>query len=203
MKRLLRTVGRIAALAAAIALVSALIPYAGDLLSNLLPRGKYERFSVLLTHEMEETGDLTAVRYTDTGVMEARTNAFLIGTVQTVKAPYTYEIGLGVSLKDVTLTVRDDGLVAAVPAARMIYDSFRITGEAEIHDFWKLLSQDTYQKMQDEQHDACRQEYLDDEEKMQQAWDAACEMLDGLFAQWTGEKVPIRFVPAGQAEEPS
>ena len=193
MKRLGKRILKIVALALAIALATALFPYARDLLNAWLPQGKYRRAAVLISHEMEKAGELTAVRYIDREMMEATTNALLVGTVQRVKAPYTYEIGLGISLSQVEVKGTEGGITISVPPVEVLYDSFQVTGDPQIEDFWHLLTQNRYQEMLNAQAAACREKYVQDETCMQAAWKAACEALEKLIVQWTGEEVPLRF----------
>ena len=201
-RRLLSPVGRVISLALVLCLAAALFPYVRDLVGNMLPGANYQRISTLLTHEMEQVGDLIAVRHRDTGVMEAGMQALLVGSVNSVKAPYAYEIGLGISVKDVELTPEEDGITVSVPAARVLYDSFQITGEPEISDFWHLLGEENYQRLVDDQAAACRREYEDDPEILEEAWRAACGELSRLFAQWAGRDVPLRFTAASAADDP-
>ena len=200
MKRLVRWFLRVAALALAIALAAALFPYARDWLGSLLPQGKYERTSTLLAHEMEKAGELTAVRHMDTGRMSTRTDALIIGTVQQVTVPYAYEIGLGFSLSDVRLTPDEAGITVQVPPVRVLYDSFQVTGDPEVKDFWYRLTEAQYQKMLNDQAAACRAGYESSTEFMEEAWDAACEALEKLFSQWSGEHLPLRFIHAAEGE---
>lgn len=202
MKKIGKYLLRVLTLTLVTLLVVTLLPYAREWLGALLPEGKYQRASQLLTHQMEKAGELTAVRHTDTGVMTAHTDALLIGTVQRVSVPYTYEIGLGFSLKDVRLTATEDGIQAALPAVRMLFDSFQVTGAPQIEDFWYRLSETQYQKMLDEQAAACRSAYLENDALMQEAWAAACETLTGLFQQWSGEALPLSFVHTGDSQAP-
>lgn len=196
MKRLLKWLSRVVALALALLLAVTLLPYTGNWLRQLLPQGKYEQTSTLLTHEMQKVGELTAVRHSDTGVMVATVDALLVGTVQRVIVNYAYEIGLGLRLSDVTLTPTESGITVSVPDAQMLYDSFTVTSQPEINDFWYRLTESRYQEMLDEQAASCRAGYLDDNDLMQQAWDAACQQLAALFAQWTDEGLPLQFVHA-------
>ncbi len=188
-KKILSVIG----LALVITLAAALYPYIRQMVREWLPQGKYDRATMLISHEMEKAGELTAVRYTDQAVMEASTKALLIGEVQNVKAPYSYEIGLGIRLADVQLTAGDAGITVAVPDVEMLYDSFRVTGSPEVQDFLYKLSESRYQKMIDDQAAACRTRYLGDAECLNAAWDAACETLKSLIGQWTGETIPLQF----------
>lgn len=195
MKSIAKWFLRVAALALALILALTLLPYAPKWLASLLPKGRYDQVSTLLTHEMQKAGELTAVRHKDTGLMKATTSALLIGQVQKVSVPYVYEIGLGISLSEVVLTPTETGITVTVPPTRMLYDSFQITGEPEVEDFWYRLTEGRYQEMLNSQAAQCRADYLQNAAYQQEAWDAACEALKALLAQWAGEQLPLRFTP--------
>jgi len=197
-RRLMGRIGRVIALALALTLAAALYPRVRDLVGRWLPKGGYQQVSTLLTHEMEQAGDLVAVRHRDTGVMEAGMNALLVGNINSVKAPYAYEIGLGFHLADVKLTAEEEGIQVSVPAVQVLYDSFQITGDPQISDFWHLLGEENYQRMVDSQAAECRRGYEESPEILEGAWQAACDELTKLFIQWAGREVPLRFVAAAQ-----
>lgn len=194
MKRIVKRLLRILSLALALTLAAVLFPYAKDWLSRYLPQGKYDRATMVISHEMEKAGELTAVRYTDQELMEASTKALLLGEVQKVTAPYTYEIGLGIRLSDVQLSSNQDGITIRVPEIEMLYDSFRVTGSPEVQDFFYKLNESRYQQMLNDQAAECRAKYLADENCLQEAWQAACESLEKMIQQWTGEKLPLKFI---------
>ena len=196
--RLIRRLAAIAALALAIALADVLSPFIKNWMYQVLPHLNYHSAAEQLTHEMEKAGELIAVRHTDTGVMTGTVNAKFLGTVSQVTAPYLYEIGLGIKLEDVKLSPEETQLTVTVPEAQVLYDHFQVTGEIQNNDFWGLTSQQRYQQMLDEQQAACRQAYLDDPQFMQQAWEAACEQMEILFRQWTGENLQLRFLREGE-----
>lgn len=194
MKKAFKFILRIISLAAIIALTIVLYPHVSELINDTILDGKYERTSVMLTQEMKKAGELTAIRHQETGLMEAKVDAAFIGTVGIVKAPYTYEIGLGFALSEVVLSATDEGIEAALPDIRMLYDQFQITGKPEISDWWQLMTEQRYQQMINDQHAACRNEYLKRHENMEAAWQAACEQLEELFSGWAGETVTVTFV---------
>ena len=196
--RLLRRLAAVTMLALALILADILSPYVKNWVYRLLPHVDYHSAAMQLTHEMEKAGELIAVRHTDTGVMTGSINAKFLGTVSQVTAPYLYEIGMGVKLEDVKLTPDDTLLTVTVPQAQVLYDHFQVTGDVQNNDFWGLATQQRYQQMLDEQQAACRQGYLDDPQFMQQAWETACEQLETLFHQWTGEDLQLRFLREGE-----
>lgn len=196
MKRLLKRILRVISLALALTIAFALYPYARDWLKSHMPQGKYERISTLLTHELQEAGELTAVRFQDTGVMHTETNALFLGSVQEVTVPYAYEIGLGFPLSEVTIQAQGSVIQVSIPEIRMLYDSFQVTGEPEVRDFWYQLTESRYQKMLDDQAKSCREAYQDPDLVKEAAWDAACKALESLFSQWADESLILSFVPA-------
>lgn len=196
--RLLRRLGAIVALALAITLANVFSPIMKNWFSGLLPKVDYNSAVERLTHEMVKAGELIAVRHTDTGVMTGSIDALFLGTVSRVTAPYQYEIGLGIRLEDVKLTAGETELTVTVPRPQALYDHFQVTGDVQNDDFWGLASQQRYQQMLDEQQAACRQAYLDDPQCLEQAWEAACEQLETLFRQWTGENLQLRFLREGE-----
>lgn len=196
-----RKIGVVALLALAIIAASYFSPFVKNWLDRVLFAIDYRQTATQLTHEMEKVGELIAVRNTDTGIMEGDIKAKLLGSVSHVTAPYRYEIGLGVKLEQVTLTPGENRLIVAVPPAEMLYDRFEITGKAENRDFWGLSTQDRYQALLNEQQAACRRVYLEDPVYMQEAWDSACEQLEALFRQWSGENLRLEFVPISSGTE--
>ncbi len=194
-----RKIGLVVMLALAIVLASYFSPYITGWLNQVIFRIDYRKTATELTHEMEKVGELIAIRNTDTGVLDGDIKAKFIGSVSHITVPYTYEIGLGVKLENVTLTPEDTRLIVAVPDAEMLYDRFEVTGKPENRDFWGLSTQERYQSMLNEQQAACRKVYLDDPTQMEQAWEASCEQLKVLFMQWTGESLRLEFVHANAA----
>lgn len=196
--RLLRRLGAILALSLALTVANVVSPFVKDWVYRLLPGVDYRSAAVRLTHEMEKAGELIAVRHTETGVMTGTIDALFFGTVSKVTAPYLYEIGLGIKLEDVKLDPGEGQLTAIVPQAQVLYDHLQVTGDVQNEDFWGLATQQRYQQMLDERQAASRQTYLDDPQFMEQAWEAACEQLEILFRQWTGEDLQLRFLREGE-----
>ena len=196
--RLLRRLGAIVALALALTLANVFSPFMKNWFSRFLPSVDYSSAVERLTHEMVKAGELISVRHTDTGVMTGSIDALFLGTVSKVSAPYLYEIGLGIKLEDVKLTPGETELTVTVPHAQVLYDHFQVTGDVQNDDFWGLATQQRYQQMLDERHAACRQAYLDDPKCMERAWEAACEQMETLFRQWTGEELQLRFLREGE-----
>ena len=182
---------RIVTLALTVALVIALLPYVRGWIGHLMPGLDFARTSELLSHQMEEVGELIADRHTDTGIVRGKISVFV-----SVEFNYIYEVSIGIKLADVKLTPLEGGIEVAVPQARVLADSFTVDGEPRYGDLLNLREYGVnFQNLVDEQHAACRQSYEDNEEYMQRAWEDACKQLGDLFGQWSGEQLPLSFVP--------
>lgn len=165
-------------------------------LTALINGVDYTATADLLSHEMESVGELITLRGTDTGILTGTIKAKFLGTVSEISVPYEYEIGMGIKLEDVELRPMETSLTVLVPRAQVLYDSFRVTGETTGSDFLGQATNSRYQKLQDEQHQKCRQGYENDPDYLAQAWDSACEQLKSLFSQWSGQPLAMDFLPA-------
>lgn len=193
MRRVFKYFLGIISFALVVTMVIVFFPYISSAVSNILLNGKYERTATILNEEMSKVSDLTAVKYQQEGIMEIKVNALLLGQVASAQAPFSYEIGLGISLSEIELTAGDWGITARVPQAKMIYDSFQVTGEPKM-DFslYKITTKD-YQDASDEQAAECRTSYLNHDHFLDEAWEEACNQLQELFNGWAGENVPVTF----------
>ena len=195
-RRLIKRIKRSIRLAVLVGLIALGIVYWGPLsrlLSSLLLGVDYQASAQLISHQLEEVGELVTLRAIDNGVLNGELKAKFLGTVSQVTVPYQYEIGMGIKLEDVVLTPGENDLTVSVPPAQVLYDSFQVTGEPETKDILRQASQARYQKLQNAQHEECRQQYLSDQESMQSAWKSACDQLRALFSQWTGKALNLRF----------
>lgn len=174
-------------------LIIAFVPHVSGAVSDILLNGKYERTATILNEQISKAGELTAVKYTQDGKLELKVNALLIGQVASAEAPFTYEIGLGISLSQVEIKAEEWGVIAVVPPARMLYDSFQVTGDPKISNSLYSISTKDYQNASDQQAAECRASYLNHPSYLDDAWNAACEQLSDLFNTWIGEDVPVTF----------
>lgn len=185
---------RVLATALGIILAVTLLPYAKTWVASLLGQINYSQISRTLTHEMREVGKLTSVEYSDTGVMEATTEALFIGTVQRVSVPYQYDISLGIDLEKAVVEAGEDSITVYLPDAELLSDKLTATDDPTIDDFWNLLTEKRYQAMLSAQEEKCRLVYADDADIMEGAWSSARRTLEKLMSTWLdGLKINIQF----------
>ena len=194
MKKIGKWLLRVLATALGIILAVTLLPYAKTWVTALLGQLNYTQISQTLTHEMREVGKLTAVEYSDTGVMEATTEALFLGTVQRVSVPYQYDISLGIDLEKAVVEAGESSITVYLPDAELLSDKLTATDDPTIDDFWNLLTEKRYQAMLTSQEEKCRAAYTDDAATMEGAWNSAQKALQKLMNTWLdGLKININF----------
>lgn len=197
MKKAAKKIGKVLTLSAVIMVCAACWPYVQGYLSSLLAKLPFSQSIQVISHEMRQVGKLTALEYTDQGVLTNTTDALLIGTVQTVSVPYQYDIALGIDLEQAQVEERDGRLTIYLPQAQMLLDSLTVTGESKVSDFWGLLTQERYQAMLNAHQEELRSTYLNNPEVLTMAWTSACETLKGLLSNWlhVAQPLDVAFKP--------
>ena len=183
MKRIGKWFLRLLSAGLILALAVAALPYAGKLMVLLCPTPDPAYTTTLLKREMAKVGKLSCMEYTDTGVAAASTSALLLGEVQRVSVPYEYKISFGIDLDKVEISHENGTILLKLPPVSMLHDSFIVTGDAQIKDFWLPLSQSRYQRILDDQAASCRKEILSNEDLMAQAKEATAEKTVALYRQ--------------------
>ena len=185
MKKIIKFIVRVVALALALILAYTAVPYVRDWAERALFKAGFTRSASVLAHEVEKLGEMTSLRMRDDGVMDASVDALLVGKVASVKVRYRYEIGFGVDLTAAIVTETDKGAIVELPRVKMLYDSFTAQNEPEIQDFFSLVTKQKYQEMLNEQALACREKYTLDKDILEQALQAAVIAVDRLCREWS------------------
>ena len=202
MKGFFKWILRVLTISLVVILAVVMIPYVKPLIANLLNKTNYSQVAEILSHEMMETGKLTAVEYCDQGEMTSKTDALIIGTVQSVSVPYRYDIALGLDLSRVEVETEPDSLIIYLPSIELISDKLTVTGEAKVNDFLFPLTNKRYQDMLDAYALSCREAYMNNQTLLDEAWTSAAKTLKELFSKWIEESnnLNIRFEKLEQME---
>lgn len=202
MKGFFKWILRVLTISLVVILAVVMIPYVKPLIANLLNKTNYSQVAEILSHEMMETGKLTAVEYCDQGEMTSKTDALIIGTVQSVSVPYRYDIALGLDLSRVEVETEPDSLIIYLPSIELISDKLTVTGDAKVNDFLFPLTNKRYQDMLDAYALSCREAYMNNQTLLDEAWTSAAKTLKELFSKWIEESnnLNIRFEKLEQME---
>lgn len=195
MKTIKKLLIKLLSIAIVIFLIITFWPSIRSWLAGMLPNSQFEHTSTQLSHTMESKGDLVIATYTDTGVAYAKKDAALIGTVAEVNVPYQYEINFGFPLSEVTLTATEKGITVKIPPIRVLSENFSVTGEVKKNDFWRLIDENSYQRIINDQAAACLAQYTANDAYATDLWNAACKALTTSLCEWSGDAdLPLTYV---------
>ena len=105
-------------------LVILLLPFAKQLFQLILPdiTGEINAQSRILEQKLESSQRLEVTTVEEEGVLEAKTNVIIFGTVGTTTIRYRYTASLGIDLNKVVLTPDSDRIVFLLPEPLILND---------------------------------------------------------------------------------
>ena len=117
MKKARRGALSIISRALVILLVIALLPFAKDLYRLIMPdvTGEIAVQSRILQQKLESSQRMEVTRIEEEGVLEAKTNVIIFGTVGSTTIRYRYTASFGIDLKKVKMTAESDRITFVLP----------------------------------------------------------------------------------------
>ena len=100
-----------------IILVITLLPFARTWIRQLLPdaTGEIRVQSMILEQKLESSKRLEVTTIDEEGVLEAKTNVIILGTVGTTTIRYRYTASVGIDLSKVVMTPDSDRIIFEIP----------------------------------------------------------------------------------------
>lgn len=197
MKRFLRWLGRVAAMALTLILIIVLLPYASRLASAVLPdlSGAALNTSVLLSHKLETSARLETNIIEDEGILNSTTEALFIGQVQSVTMKYTYRASVGIDLSKVQMRVRGNTITLLLPDLEILTDSIT-PDQIEKNDFWYPLTESRRQELLENELLLCRQRCFDQYAASDEAWNNTVSAMENTVSGWlnaAGSNITVRY----------
>ena len=124
MKKTGKWIASVIAKALVIILVIVLLPFARTLFRHLLPdaTGEIRVQSVILEQKLESSKRLEVTTIDEEGVLEAKTNVIIFGTVGSTTIRYRYTASIGIDLSKVVMTTDSDRIIFALPDPEILND---------------------------------------------------------------------------------
>ena len=124
MKKARRGALSIISRALVILLVIALLPFAKDLYRLIMPdvTGEIAVQSRILQQKLESSQRMEVTRIEEEGVLEAKTNVIIFGTVGATTIRYRYTASFGIDLKKVKMTAESDRITFVLPDIEVLND---------------------------------------------------------------------------------
>ena len=192
MKKARRGALSIISRALVILLVIALLPFAKDLYRLIKPdvTGEIAVQSRTLQQKLESSQRMEVTRIEEEGVLEAKTNVIIFGTVGSTTIRYRYTASFGIDLKKVKMTAESDRITFVLPDIEVLNDGIEAL-EINRNNLFSKAIEKSVETLMNEQKDKCRVQFLTEkqhsaktrEDAKKAFYDTVCQWLEG-----TGER---------------
>ena len=185
MKKAFAWLGKLLGKVIATVLVIVLLPHAARLMNAVIPdlSGAAINTSVMLSRKLAESARLETNKLDVEGIVNSRTNAVFIGTVQDVSIAYTYHASVGVDLQKVGIRLDGSTVVFLLPEMEILSDSLTPTTIVR-DDFWYPLTDERRQQLLDSEQAACREKHLAELNASDEAWENTISAFESTISQW-------------------
>jgi len=175
----------IVAKALVVILVILLLPYAGQLFRLILPgiTGEINTQSRILKQKLESSQRLEVTTVEEDGILEAKTDVILLGTVGKTTIRYKYTASLGIDLNEVTMTPDSDRIIFYLPDPVILNDGIEAT-EVRKQDFFSHAIDKSTETLLDEQKQKCREQYLTDPKHREKTWADTQKAFEDTLCKW-------------------
>ena len=175
-----------------IILVVLLLPFARDLLHLVLPdvTGEIRTQSRIIEQKLESSQRLEITKIEEEGVLEAKTNVIILGTVGSTTIRYRYTASIGIDMKKVIMTADSDRIVFLLPEAEILNDGIEAL-EVKKNNLFSRAIEKSVEALMNEQRLKCREEYLAGEQHSERIREYAVNAFLDTVCQWlegTGER---------------
>lgn len=154
-----------------------------SLLERLFGNGNAQWISQKFSETLREKNELVVFEIETTGQETVTQDAWLLGTVQKVEIPYTFEMRFTVDLSRAVVSVEENKVYVRVPSPSAGYQRLTVDEDGVRKVDWLYpLTPERYAAIKQEIEDRLFAQYSANEEYRQNAWDAAVHGLESLFS---------------------
>ena len=168
-----------------IILVIALLPFARTWIGRLLPdtTGEIRVQSMVLEQKLESSKRLEVTTVDEEGVLEAKTNVIILGTVGTTTIRYRYTASVGIDLSKVVMTPDSDRIIFELPEPEILNDGIEAL-EINKNNFFSKAVEKSVETLLNEQKLKCREQYITEKQHSDRAWDDIRKSFEETICQW-------------------
>lgn len=168
-----------------IILVIALLPFARTWIGRLLPdaTGEIRVQSMVLEQKLESSKRLEVTTVDEEGVLEAKTNVIILGTVGTTTIRYRYTASVGIDLSKVVMTPDSDRIIFELPDPEILNDGIEAL-EINKNNFFSKAVEKSVETLLNEQKLKCREQYITEKQHSDRAWDDIRKSFEETICQW-------------------
>lgn len=166
-------------------LVILFLPFVGQVFRLILPgiTGEISSQSRILEQKLESSQRLEVTKIEEEGILEAKTNVIILGTVGKTTIRYKYTASLGIDLHDVVLSPESDRIVFYLPEPIILNDGIKAI-EVKKQDFFSHAIDKSTETLLDEQKQKCQEKYLKEQKHREKIWADTQKAFEETLCKW-------------------
>ncbi len=168
-----------------IILVILLLPLARTLIRRIMPDavGEIQVQSMVLEQKLESSKRLEVTTIDEEGILEAKTNVVILGTVGSTTIRYRYTASVGIDLSKVVMTTDSDRIIFELPDPEMLNDGIEAL-EINKNNFFSKAIEKSAETLLNEQKLKCREQYITEKQHSERAWEDIRKSFEDTICQW-------------------
>ena len=166
-------------------LAAFLLPFVKPLFGRLFPgvTGEIQIQSRIIEQKLESSSRLEVTNIEEEGLLEAKTNVIILGTVGTTVIKYRYTASIGIDLSRVIMTTDSERIGFILPEPEILNDGIEAL-QIDKHDLFSRAVDKSTETLLSEQKEKCRIQYLTDEKKSQRIWEDTVKAFEKTICEW-------------------
>ena len=149
--------------------------------------GEIKIQSAIIRQQLESRKRMEVTSVDEEGVLEAKTNARIFGTVGSTSIRYRYTASIGIDLGKVIMTTDSDRIVFAIPETEVLNDGIEAI-EVNKNNFFSWIADkavnNTVESLLNNQRIKCREQYLNGEQHSARTWEDTVKAFDETVCSW-------------------
>ena len=169
----------------AILLVLFLLPFARTVFRQVFPgvTGEIRTQSAVIRKKLESSSRLEATTVDEEGVLEAKTNVIIFGTVGSTTIRYRYTASVGIDLSKVIMATESDRIIFILPEPEILNDGIEPL-EINKNNLFSRAIEKSVETLLNEQKQVCRDQYLTEEQHSERVWEDVKKSFEQTICQW-------------------
>ena len=179
---MIRFIKRLIGFAACIVLALVLVRFGPALWVRVFGGGNTQWISERFSETLREKNELVVYEVEVTGQETVSQDAWLLGTVQKVEMPYTFQMSFTVDLSRAVVSALDNTVEVRLPSPAPAYPKLTVNDdEVKKSDWLYPLTPERYAEIKQQTEDRLFAECSQNEEYQANAWGVTVRNLESLF----------------------
>ena len=179
---MIRFIKRLIGFAACIVLALVLVRFGPALWVRVFGGGNTQWISERFSETLREKNELVVYEVEVTGQETVSQDAWLLGTVQKVEMPYTFQMSFTVDLSRAVVSALDNTVEVRLPSPAPAYPRLTVNdAEVKKSDWLYPLTPERYAEIKQQTEDRLFAECSQNEEYQANAWGVTVRNLESLF----------------------